>query len=209
LEKKEIIFKFREEDDEFNYLKTSLIGRPNGFIANKIYALVQRVDDITSLPSPNEWRYIDVTSQLGLFTKPNLLTTTFTITKTQYDAASFFDLETHLSEVTTNYLGTSGSTDYNVMLPQFGDEQPFPGSIKLVRATDIEQMNFLINLPSNAFVTSQNPTKYNPNGTEIPVNPVITEVQLLDSNKEPLVVAKAPLPIKRLGTQVLSVKLDF
>ena len=86
--------------------------------------------------------------------------------------------------------------------PQFGDEQPFPGSIRLVRATDIEEMNFLINLPCNQFDVTQNPTyesgdKY------------ITEVALLNSNKEPLVVAKTSVPIKRLGTQVFAVKLDF
>jgi hypothetical protein len=144
-----------------------------------------------------------------VFSKNNLLATTFTITKTIYDNAEKFDLENHMSGITTNYLGTSGTTDYNVTLPQFGDEQPFPGSVRLVRATDIEQMNFLINLPSNAFVTSQNPTKYNSDGTEKPGDKYITEVQLLNDNKEPLVVAKAPLPIKRLGTQVLSVKLDF
>jgi hypothetical protein len=39
--------------------------------------------------------------------------------------------------------------------------------------------------------------------------PKITEVALLDSNKETLVVAKATTPITRLGTQVFAVKLDF
>lgn len=38
---------------------------------------------------------------------------------------------------------------------------------------------------------------------------MITEVALLDANKTPLVIAKAPKPIKRTGTQVFSVKLDF
>lgn len=212
----QVSFKFGNDldRDEFKYLKITPAEVSHGFVANKIYTLIQKVSNTTPLPLPNDWKYIDVTNQINqIFTKNNLLATTFTITKTLYDTAisnsHIFNLETHMTSVGTDYLGTSGSTDYNVMLPQFGDEQPFPGSIKLVRATDIEQMNFLINLPSNAFVTSQNPTKYNTNGTEIPVNPVITEVQLLNDNKEPLVVAKAPLPIKRLGTQVLSVKLDF
>jgi hypothetical protein len=38
---------------------------------------------------------------------------------------------------------------------------------------------------------------------------MITEVALLDSNKEALVVAKTPTPVKRSGTQVFAVKLDF
>jgi chorismate-pyruvate lyase len=37
----------------------------------------------------------------------------------------------------------------------------------------------------------------------------VTEVALLNVNKEPLVVAKTSTPIKRLGTQVFAVKLDF
>lgn len=192
----QISFKF---GDEFNFLKISLNDVSNGLVANKIFALVQRVENITSLPSPDGWKYIDVTSQInGVFTKNNLLATTFTINYSDYSGATTFNLETHMTSVGTDYLGTTSST----IQPQFGDEQPFPGSVRLVRATDIEQMNFLINLPSNAFVTSQNPTCSS-------CTPVITEVQLLNDNKEPLVVAKAPLPIKRLGTQVLSVKLDF
>jgi hypothetical protein len=190
-------------------LKTNTSGITEGFIANKFTALVQIVNSVTGTPISSEWRKIDLTSEAGgdgssLIGVSGFTGKTFTITKTQYDAASLnkFVLEDHMSGVTTNYLGTSGTTDYNVTLPQFGDEQPFPGSIRLVRATDIELMNFLINLPSNAFVTSQNPTCS-------PCTPVITEVQLLNDNKEPLVVAKAPLPIKRLGTQVLSIKLDF
>ena len=98
----------------------------------------------------------------------------------------------------TNYLGYTGSTTE----PQFGDEQPFPGSIKVVRASDVEQMNFLINLPTGKFTKSQNPTY-------ISGDSMITEVALLDSGKNPLVIAKASKPLKRTGTQVFSVKLDF
>ena len=206
----QVSFKFGDSTiSELGFLKTNTSGITEGFIANKFTALVQIVNSVTGTPISSEWRKIDLTSEAGgdgssLIGVSGFTGKTFTITKTQYDAASLnkFVLEDHMSGVTTNYLGTSGTTDYNVTLPQFGDEQPFPGSIRLVRATDIEQMNFLINLPSNAFVTSQNPTCSS-------CTPVITEIQLLNDNKEPLVVAKAPLPIKRLGTQVLSVKLDF
>jgi hypothetical protein len=192
----QVSFKF---GDEFKFLQTALHHIQDSVVVNKIYALVQRVENVTSLPSPDGWKYIDITSQInGVFTKNNLLATTFTIKYSDYSGATTFNLETHMTSVGTDYLGTTSSTTQ----PQFGDEQPFPGSVRLVRATDIEQMNFLINLPSNAFVTSQNPTCSS-------CTPVITEVQLLNDNKEPLVVAKAPLPIKRLGTQVLSVKLDF
>jgi hypothetical protein len=180
-----------------------------GFVANKFTVLVQIVNSATGTPISNEWRKIDLTSEVGgngvtLLNKTGFTGTTFTITKTQYDAASLnkFDLEDHMSDVTTDYLwNTTGSTTQ----PQFGDEQPFPGSIRLVRATDIEEMNMLINLPSTQFLTSQNPT-YPTTGT---TPTYITEVALLDSLKEPLVVAKTSTPIKRTGTQVFAIKLDF
>jgi hypothetical protein len=88
-------------------------------------------------------------------------------------------------------------------LPEFGDEQSFAGSIKLIRATDLEVMNYLINLPSGYFETTQNPS-YIAGKTKR-----ITEIALLDDNKEVLVIAKAATPIARTGSQVLSVKIDI
>jgi hypothetical protein len=210
-----ISFKFGDNTvSELNFLKTNTNLLNGGFVANKFTALVQIVNNITGSPISSEWRKIDLTSEVGgdgvTLINPNGFTgKTFTITKTQYDAASSnkFDLETHFNGLQTNYLGTSGTTNN----AQFGDQQPFPGSIKLVRATDIEQMNFLINLPSGTFGdgatkgNSQNPTFTNITGDRT----YVTEVALLDSNKEPLVIAKTPTPIKRVGTQVFAVKLDF
>jgi hypothetical protein len=188
----------------FNTLKTSFSNVNDGFVADKFYALVQVSTGTTT--NSSDWRSIDLTTndiKTNGFIDPSKITgTTFTITKTQYDAASIFDLEDHMVGVSANYLGTSGATDYNVTTPQFGDEQPFPGSIRFVRATDVEQLNFLVNLPSNTFSTSQNPSYTSG-------YPVITEIALLDSNKEPLVVGKPSYPVKRIGAQVFAIKLDF
>ena len=184
----------------FNTLKTSFSGVTDGFVADKFYALVQT----GSTPTTNGWIKIDITSQISGYTSgyinhSSLTNYTFTITKANYTGGTSFDLEDHMSGVTTDYLwNTTGSTTQ----PQFGDEQPFPGSVRLVRATDIEEMNMLINLPSTQFTTSQNPTC-------VSCSPVITEVALLDSLKEPLVVAKTSIPISRTGTQVFAIKLDF
>ena len=207
-----ISFKFSDGAlTEFNFLKTNTNLITEGFVANKFTALVQIVDNVTGSPRPNEWRKIDLTSEVGgngstLLNKTGFTGTTFTITKTQYDAASSnkFDLETHFNDIESNYLGTTGITTNS----QFGDEQPFPGSVRLVRATDIEEMNMLINLPSTQFITSQNPTRFT-GTTETTTNKYITEVALLDSLKEPLVVAKTSIPIQRTGTQVFAIKLDF
>ena len=193
----QLTFKFNT--GAFPYMYTTLSGVKDGFVADKFYALVQT----GSTPTTSGWIKIDITSQISGYTSgyidPSALVNyTFTITKANYTGGTSFDLEDHMTGVATDYLGYSGSTTE----PQFGDEQPFPGSVRLVRATDIEEMNMLINLPSTQFVTSQNPTCSS-------CSPMITEVALLDSSKEPLVVAKTSVPISRTGTQVFAIKLDF
>jgi hypothetical protein len=194
--------------NSFSNMDISLTGITDNFVADKFYALVQT----GATPSPNAWKKIDLTSQIigytsGYINRTSLTGVSFTINYTPFNSAATFDLEDHMSGVTTDYLwNTTGSTTQ----PQFGDEQPFPGSIRLVRATDIEEMNMLINLPSTQFITSQNPTRFTGvTQTEITTDKYITEVALLDSNKEPLVVAKTPTPVKRTGTQVFAVRLDF
>jgi hypothetical protein len=74
-------------------------------------------------------------------------------------------------------------------------------------------MNFLINLPVGTFgdiVNSDNGFSQNPTHPITGTTPTyITEVALLNSNKESLVVAKTPTPIKRNGVQVFAIKLDL
>ena len=178
----------------FQFMKTSMNDIKSGYAVNEFHILTQMVDN-GELPTPTNWEHIDFTTEAGgdgnSILNPTGLTGTFTINKAKFDSGVPFDIE--------NFLGTipnDPSTD-----PQFGDEQPFPGSIKLVRATDLVEMNFLVNLPSGKFTTSQNPT--------ISGNPRITEVILLNSSKETMVVAKTAKPIERVGTQVFAVKLDF
>lgn len=182
--------------DEFKHMRNSLAGNSTGFTAKYMYVLLQ---SNSSLPNSDSWKLIPITglstNGSGYIEPTGLTGNTITITKSMFTGASFFDLETFMG---TDYLGYTGST----IEPQFGDEQPFPGSVKVVRASDVEQMNFLVNLPSGKFTTSQNPT-YSTGDS------MITEVALLDSGKNPLVIAKAPIPLKRTGTQVFSVKLDF
>lgn len=188
--------------NSFNNMVTNITGVTDGYIADTFYALVQVNTGQT--PSPSLWKKIDITSQIPGYTSgpinPTGLTgNTFTIYMSGYTGnTNFFDLEDHFSGLTTNYLGDTTWTTQ----PQFGDEQPFPGSVRLVRSSDIEEMNFLINLPSSQFNTTQNPTY-------VSGDKKITEVTLLNSNKEPLVVAKTAVPLTRTGTQVFAVKLDF
>jgi hypothetical protein len=179
-----------------------------GFMAKKFKVLIQETTGLTNkYPTMGGWLAIDCTTRVGgdgtAYINPTGMTSnTVVITKSDVNAATPFDLESHLSGFGSNYIGDATTNDWGVTTPQFGDEQPFPGSIRLVRATDIEEMNFLVNLPCNQFDQTQNPTY-------VSGNKFITEVALLNSNKEPLVVAKTSIPIKRLGTQVFAVKLDF
>ena len=64
-------------------------------------------------------------------------------------------------------------------------------------------MTFNLSLPNEKFVVSQNPTYVTGQQKRI------TEVALLNSNKETLVMGKLSDPIARIGAQVFSVKLDF
>ena len=64
-------------------------------------------------------------------------------------------------------------------------------------------MRFLVNLPDGEFTTSQNPTYISGNDN------VITEIALLDNNRNILVIAKTPRPLIRNGTQVFAVKIDL
>lgn len=186
----------------FQYMKTSLNQIVDGFVAKKFKVLIQETtDNADKLPIPSQWREVDFTTEAGgngsnYLNASGLTGTTFIINQEDYDDAPLFDLETYMG---SDYLNTTGMTTNP---PQFGDDQPFPGSIRLVRATDIAEMNFLVNLPSGQFETTQNPTfvsgpKY------------FTEVALLGKNKETLVVGKLSTPIKRLGSQIVAVKLDF
>jgi hypothetical protein len=180
-------------------LSTDLCDFTNGFIANQFQILIQ-ITDINELPVPNEWRIIDMTPYIPNHTLGNLISPTnmvnysFKITLNMFENdSSIFDLETYIGEIPNE-----PSSE-----PQFGDEQPFPGSIKLIRSTNIEKMNFLVNLPSSQFNVTQNPTYTNGQDKRI------TEIALLNENKEVLAIGKTSNPVKRLGTQVFAVKLDF
>jgi hypothetical protein len=152
----------------------------------KFYILAQITNG--SVPSPSAWKIMDYTTAAGGSLANLQNGTTFTINNTNFVNGTTFAL--------SNFTDTSNTGGY------FGDEKTFQGTIVVTRATDIEEMDYIINLPSDKFLTSQNPTY-------VSGNPKITEVALLDANKNALVMAKLAAPIDRTGTQVISVSLDF
>lgn len=190
----DVSIKFNTDDFRFMQSSINLSGATIGYIANVFKILVQKVDT-GSLPDPMLWREIDVTNEIpnhsgGLIDPSNLRGTRFIITYNDYDTSSIYAMsDPDLLDTVTS--------------PEFGDEQPFTGSITVTRATDLEVMRYLINLPSTDFMTTQNPTYI----SGLPKR--ITEVALLDENKDVMVIAKAASPIVRIGTQVVSVKIDI
>lgn len=195
-----VILKFNEE---FSYISNSIDNISTKFIANSFYILAQETEN-NDYPNPDNWTIMDYTTEAGGSSLSGLTGTSFTITSTKFDGGTTFDLESHMGTLSSNYLGTSTSNDFNVLTPQFGDEQPFPGSVRLVRSSDIEVMKFYINLPNGNFTTSQNPTKINNT-----MNPMITEIALLNDKKDVMVMGKSSKPISRTGTQVFTINLDF
>lgn len=203
-----ISLKFNTGDFVFMNDTTNLTGSTVGYRADQFSALVQIVSGSTQ-PESDQWTKIDLTDQIPSHTIGNLIDPVnlcgkqFVITQTMLENGSPYDISDNAS--TTDVLignqpdlTLSGST-----LPQFGDSQPFPGSVKLTRATDLEVMTFMVSLPSSQFTETQNPT-YKTGATKR-----ITEVALLDENKNALVMAKTAKPVIRSGNQVFAVKLDF
>ena len=183
------------DSGEFQYLQTTTGNTINGHIANEFYLLFQ-ITNNGEYPDSDGWSYYKQTgitlNGAGLIASTELSNKTFTINESDVDGATTsFNLGDFM---TSNFTGTTG--------PYFGDEQIFPGGVNVVRGTEIQTLTFRANLPSGKFVTSVNPT-YNSG------NPMITEVALLNSNKETLIMAKMSEPLERSGDQTIDVQLDF
>jgi len=127
----------------------------------------------------------------GLIDPSTLANKTFTINNSDYTGFTYFNLASYRPD---NFTTTSG--------PYFGDEQPFPGSVNVVRGTEIQTLTFRANLPADKFTTSVNPTY-------ISGSLMITEVALLNSNKDTLVMGKMSEPLNRSAISLIDVQLDF
>jgi hypothetical protein len=180
--------------DEFQYLQTTTGNTINGHIANEFYLLFQ-ITNNGEYPDSDGWSYYKQTgitlNGAGLIESAQLANKTFTINESDVDGATTsFNLGDFM---TSDFTTTSG--------PYFGDEQPFPGNINVVRSTELQRLTFRINLPSDKFITSQNPTHTSE-------SIMITEVALLNSNKETLIMGKMSEPYSRdIGS--FDVQLDF
>ena len=155
----------------------------NGYTATQFHILYQLTNNGVQ-PTPNSWKIRNYTGDLNSIDD---LKNGFTFTINQ----------TKFADVTT----------YTSSLSSFGIDRALSGgtitgTVALVRASDIEEMVFNLNLPTDKFTTSQNPTY-------VSGDKKVTEVALLNSNKETLAMGKLSSPITRIGNQVIQVKIDF
>jgi hypothetical protein len=190
--------------NEFANMVTAFTQTISGYVVTSFQVLLQ-ITNTGELPTNDNWKTIDMYNQLGgtsAFTSPDINSNTFliptniigkTFTIKKLDLGSVYDITTYRDDF------------QNTVSPatQFGDEQPFPGSVRFVRSTDVESMRFMVNLPSSQFTTTQNPTYTNGKTKKI------TEIALLNNNKEVMVIGKTASPVTRSGTQVFGIKLDF
>jgi len=180
---------------EFPFLKqTSLTG----FTANQLKLICQKTAT-GSRPDPTLWRYIDVTNEIsattigGFLTMSGITGTTFEISKNAYDNALIYNL--------SNYIDLTPNNSPDIL--NFGDEYYFYGNIQTDISATIYEMKFLVTLNQNQFTNTSNPTWTT--GT----NSFVTEIGLLNAQKELLVVSKLQSPQLRQGIQQYVVKLDF
>lgn len=172
---------------------------PQGYYVTDFKIICQKVITGTR-PDPASWKVIDFTDLLsgdtinGYMTQSGLTGTTFVISPDNYYSAPFYDLNDYIP---LTPLGTTGQT------LNFGDEFYFYGGLETDIQATIYEMRYKVNLGAAEFQNTSNPTWTS--GTKS----YITEIALLDSNKDVMVISKLQSPVLRQGIQQFLVKLDF
>jgi hypothetical protein len=185
--------------DEFPFLQSVIDSSIEGFTANEISILAQKVTT-GQKPNPSQWREIDVTSQLestkvnGFLTVSGLTNTTISINKPNYESAGLYNL--------VNYIDIPGIGSTGQTL-NFGDEYLFYGEVQSDIQATIYVLNYLCNLGQGQFMTSSNPT-WSTSDT-----PYVSEVGLYDSDKNLMIISKVQSPEQRLGVQQYNIKIDL
>jgi len=172
---------------------------PAGFYAQQFQVLAQKTL-IGERPNPELWKLIDFTSQIsqnfinGYVTQESLTATTFIVTAENYSSAPYYNLNDYIDLV------PNGATGQQL---NFGDEYYFYGNLETDIQATIYEMKYKINLSSSEFLVSQNPT------WTFGTQSYISEIALMDENKDILVMSKMQSPVLRQGIQQYVIKLDF
>jgi hypothetical protein len=168
----------------------------DGFRATSIRMIFQIVNG-NSRPEPNNWREVDLTSQLNLTTPfisgDKIVETTFIINQEIIDNSITYELQRYID------IPENGETE----ILNFGDEYYFYGNIETDISATIYEMKYVINLGNNQFTNTSNPTWFS--GT----TSYVSEIGLYNSEKDLMVISKLQSPVLRQGIQQYVVKLDF
>jgi len=201
---------------EFPYLRDFTAGG-TGFEADGLHLLTQVVPNGGVL-QPTAWKYKTVTNEIpnhvvgGKIQAPNLINKTFNLTGNDFDA-SCLCCYSALTAYTLNTFITIPQTGIDSEKLQFGDEYFLYGTIETDIMATIYEMKHVVQLGTNEFVTSTNPTwtNYNNNNNTI-TTPLLTEVGLFDNENgfpDLMAIAKFQNPVQRTGTQQFVIAIDF
>jgi hypothetical protein len=149
------------------------------------------------------WKVIDCTNKISSFTTPNILSyqdlenTTFTISASEYNNATIFNLN--------NYVNLPTPAQPTIL--NFGDQNFFFGNVDTsIQATTYTSL-FTFIIDSDKFNTSLNPT-FRPDIDNVK----FTEVGIYDDEFNLVGIAKMASPIERAkngGVNVLQISVDF
>ena len=178
-----------------------------GFYADNFKLLTQVINKTnTNRPDPSKWRVVDFTSinitdVTGETINPLLLenqnpnTTGFILTGGLYSGASAttFNLG--------NELDMSSASNYGKMT--FGDERLFYGNLKTYIGATIYKTLFNININGASISSSSNPTY------DFGDDRYVSEVGILDSNQNLVLVGKLSRPIRIANSTTASLELTI
>jgi hypothetical protein len=178
-------------------------GLSYGWGAGQFWILAQKTNT-TDRPDPAKWKAIDFTQTLsgagfinasGYINPVGMTSLNFTISQSDYDSGVQYSL--------SNQIDVKVLNDTNEYAMNFGDETFFHGYIQTDIQATIYEMRYLINLPSNQFTFSSNPS------WSEGITPYMTEIGLFDTDRNLLALGKFQSPQLRQGVQQLVLKLDF
>lgn len=189
--------------DDFKFLVNALNElQGEGYSANRLNILVNVVEGIDEPPVLDDWKIINVTSQIdnhtvgNLIDRVNLETSIFTVKKSDVDSAVTYDL---------SYLDYPSSLEADDDRLAWGEESYFFGTVRADIKAKAFTTDIAVTLPLNEFNESTNPT------WDETKDVYISEVGIYDDNNDLVAIGKINSPIKKNNTisRTIGFQIDF
>lgn len=169
-----------------------------GWYADKLYLLVNRTLNGVR-PKSDEWRIIDVTSDIvghtsGKIDPNNVTNTTFLITDSKYTSGTAYSIHDYINIPQLN----------EPSLLQFGDENFFYGNVEASGLINKYRTKFNFTLPPNRWNWSTNPT-WAGSGQNVH----ISDVAVYDTAGNVVAIGKQNLPIEKASNTVIMIEIAF